>query len=468
MKQLVLVAVIASQTSPAIADSRCGTPVRMHTFRHRATPPVITTANAGPKLERESFGPNHQLRTSANFALRWRDAAVTDAQAQIILDEAERNWTMFANTFQQPVPLGADQFKLNIYVSKSATDDPGIDFDGGYANYDAEGYPFMVLSATLLTDTIGLRATTSHELYHDFQMAHPAFEAESSWWYWEATAEWAAQETQPDEPTMYWFVGAYALTEELALNHFGDPFGGDELGGVHQYGASVFPKYLTDTLGDRMIVPATWAGAGANDDALTALLAHARIADTAADKFAEFAARAMFWDMPRGAVMQPMINSYAESYPDRSRLDATVGPSGTDWTAVKAGRELHAFSYNTIELARPANGELRIELDGNAPAQLRATVVRQTSSGLVYNVVPFAGTAGSLVVQLDANEPRAHLVVAAVADTRDATTTFPYRFRIGAVPEPEPVPEDGGCSTGSGHGLALLGLVGLFARRRRR
>src|SRR5688572_14656640 len=91
-------------------------------------------------------------------------------------------------------PLGADTYKINVYVSNGEQDDPAIDFGGGYANLDNDGYPYFVLSKDLLATEGGLRATAAHELYHLFQLSLNIFNAESSWWYWEATAEWATQQ----------------------------------------------------------------------------------------------------------------------------------------------------------------------------------------------------------------------------------------------------------------------------------
>jgi hypothetical protein len=480
---LVVVGLLGVLDSAAAdAHPRCGTRERIPTFRDAL--PAVDVRNsahraaATPKLEREGFGPNHQVRSSANFSVRWRDATVSDATATSLLAELEKAWTLYVDTWGHRAPFGTDMYKLNVYLSAGETDDPAIDFDGGYADQDSQGYPYFVMSSTLIGDEDALLGVASHELYHDFQISLGGFYEESSWWYWEATAEWAAQEMRPTDATTFLAVGAYALTEELALFHFGDPFGTDEVAGVHQYGASILPKYFTDTRNDKTLVPKTWEQGQPADDAVDAFMKLIASPTEVADTFASFAAHTAYWDIPTSAQVKPMVDYYAESYPTRLRVDAKVPAEGADWQKVPDARTPRAYGYNTIEVARPANGVAQIDIEAEAssvPGELRATLVRQTPSGLVYTPVPFTGGTGSLIAPMDATDVSATLVVAAISTTRSDAAKFPYRFRVQPYvePMPEPMPEDeeesGCCSTGGEPpGLLVLAVAALLARPRRR
>jgi hypothetical protein len=460
---------------PLTADAhpRCGTRDYFPAFRNGR--PAARLAGAEPKQEREGYGAGHQVRSSANFSVRWRDAMVSDAKAQLLLDELEKAWTLYVDTFKHRAPFGTDQYKLNVYLSAGANDDPAIDFAGGYATADSAGYPHVVMSSELLADDNGLLGVAAHELYHDFQISLGGFQGEESYWYWEATAEWAAQEMRPNDTTMFVFVGAYALTEELPIFYYGDPFGTDQIAGVHQYGASVMPKYFTDTR-DRMLVPRTWEQGKPGDDAFDAFMALVANPAEVADTFATFAAHTAYWDVPTAAQVKPAVDGYANHYPQRPRTDAKVPAEGADWQRVPDERMPRAFGYNTIELARPGNGILQIDIEAEQPDSHRAVLVRETPNGFIYTPVPFTGAAGALTAPLDPTDVSAQLVVAAIANTRSMTDTFPYRFRVAPYEPPpdEPTPDEdgGGCgcssSTNEAPSAFVLVLVTWFACRRRR
>jgi hypothetical protein len=462
---LALAVVVAS---PAAAAPRCGTNARLLEPGRRRPPEV---ALAGSKMIRDPFPAAHELRTSANFALRWQAAALDDAQAQMVLGAAESAWSLYVGELGHRTPIGSDAFLLDIYVS-TATDTPAIDYGGGYATLDGEGYPYFVVSADLLASPTSLRHVVTHELYHCFQTSRDAFRVDGSFWYWEATAEWAAQERAPEEPDSYAFTGALGLSTHVPMFYMGDPSGAeDPVTGIHQYAASLFPRYLTDTRRDRSLVPATWETAGPNDDALDALLGRvAQDPERAADLFGEFSAHAAVWDLPHAAAIAPSVEVFAASYPERARPAATVGPGGTGgFVEVEADRRLHAYSFDVIELARPAAGDLHVELAVDAagsagtPVRPRATLVR---AGWRYTPVPVADGVGRVSAKLDHDESRAWLVVAAVASTRDVAETFPFQFRVG--PEVGDDSLHAGCRAGGRAPGVWLVLLVLGAGRRRR
>jgi uncharacterized protein (TIGR03382 family) len=472
MRFLTLAILVASKAALA---TPCGTPARLAKLGVPHKLPVKQLRAGATKLVRDGFPGPHQARTSANFAVQWRDAAVTDAQAQQILDAAEQGFSLYTGAFAQTPPSGSDAYLINIYVSASAQDSPSIDFDGGYAWSDDEGYPYVVLSAALLTDGPNLVDTTVHELYHDFQITAGAFATQ--YWYWEATAEWAAQELLPESNVAYVFIGAYALAEELPIFYWSDPLAGDPVVGVHQYGAASLPNYLTSSMQDRSLVPATWRTGAAADDPLDALFAQvAGTKDEIDDLFIAFAAHQVLYDVPHADVIQPWVAAYAHAYPERSRFDAHVAAAGApDWTAPTVLPR--AFGFDIVELARPVDGKLHVELATDAsgstgtPARWRAMLVQRTTTGIRYTPV-----AAVVDAELGLAEDKAWLVVASTADTRSYDETFGFRYRVNPPPDPEPDPDptttpyDPGCSTGGPPGPAggAIGLVlaALVLRRR--
>ena len=208
-----------------------------------------------------------------------------------------------------------NSFRINAYVS-SETDNPAIDFDGGYANLDDEGFPYLVISANIFGEEPffdRLQSVLSHEFYHDIQFGTTAYQAESAYWYWEATAEWASQQLYPDLDAAYTFVGAYALATELPVFYAGDAFG-DSPSGVHQYGASIFARHLTDRLELPSLVPESWEAAGAEDDPLDVLDGLLPGGDIAA-AYIEFAPHMALWDFTRRDLILPWIRDVHRALP---------------------------------------------------------------------------------------------------------------------------------------------------------
>ena len=367
--------------APPHSRVRCGTIERLPGALQKPRPPR-TFMLGGEKQTRDGFGGGHEVLESTNFAVKWTSAGLTPDQAQRVLDILEESWALYFDTLGHTIPEGADQFRINAYVS-GEKDNPSIDYDGGYADLDGEGFTYLVLSSNLVgePDDDALLATASHEFYHDVQFGTNAYAGETAYWYWEATAEWASQELYPDLDDSYTFVGGFALLTELPIFFAGDALG-DDPSGVHQYGASIFPRHLTDCLGSPALVPDSWEVALPEDDPLD-VLDGLLPSGTIAEAYAEFAPRMALWDFTRRDLIIPWVDVYAEAYPDEDGIALRVGPDGTGgMVPAPAGREPGGFAANIIELARPESGalDLSIEVDAagslGTPGQVTATVVR--------------------------------------------------------------------------------------------
>jgi MYXO-CTERM domain-containing protein len=487
---VALVVAITAAAAPAAADThayRCGLVDRLPQLHDRAKPAPV--AHAGPgKVLRDGFGgPFTGVRESANFAVKWQSADVSEEKAQTILDTLEASWVVYA-AIGHVGPTGTDTFKLNAYIH-NINDNPSIEFDGGYASIDDEGYPYFVISANI-EDTETIQHVTAHELYHDYQLSLPAFQDFSAYWFWESTADWAAQEVYPASSDGYSFVGGYALLPELALFSAGDPFAKDPLPGYHQYGASIFERFLTDREDDPTLIATAWESSQSSDDplrVLDGLLAEGSTAEV----FAAMAAHNTVWDYPQRDLILPWIDYFAAAFPSRPPFHATVFGDGTGgFLDSPATRPLHSWGYHHIRLLRPDSGVVEISLELDAQGSLGtsatwfATVVGVPATGAPeYTAVPISGGTGELTVTLPEGEGDDihYLAIGLTGDSRDDTETFAYRYRIApgdapagpdAGPGEEPGDDPGGCcSTGGGgaSGSALLALlVGLVVARRRR
>jgi hypothetical protein len=492
---LPLAVLIGLDAGPARADGfHCGTPAILHDHLPalRAIPRPAEIHTLGGKLIRDGFG-THTVRVSTNFALNTGNNPISDVEAQRVLDAAEDSWAVYVDTLGFGPVTGTVGYRLNIYVSWT-NDNPSIDYDGGYATIDNDGYPYLVISKNLVTDVEQIRTVISHEFFHDFQMSVNAYNSSAAQWYWEATAEWGAMEVYPALSGPYSFVGAFALTQELPLYYFGDPFAQDPTG-QHQYGAGLFPRYLSDRIGDPSLITDSWNQAGSGDDPidfLGSLLPGGAIdggIDAAID---DFSARNALWDYPLRALMLPWINTFEATYPTYHQLvTPLILSAGTDgYVDIAPSRHLHELGSHQMVLSAPASKVIDVGIRGDAagtsgtPATWSATLVRTTADGIVYTPVPFDGTEGALAVTLPADEGSARLVVTVHGNGRNENETFGYQLRVGADPGGSPdagvggadageTPEtgDGGgcCSTGGGAtGSVVLSLLALVVIRRQR
>jgi len=480
---------------PAAAEDphgfRCGTPAHVaniEALKAIPKPPLVLRGGAD-KLVRDPFG-THQKLLSPNFAINWGATVLTNEEAQRVADAAEDSWDTFVTALGHPPPTGCDTYRLNIYVVWD-TDNPSIDYDGGYATLDNQGYPYLVISKNLVDSLDSIQGVVSHEIYHDFQFSTDAYwSAEGQWW-WEATAEWGAQQVYPTSRNAYGFVGAMALTQELSLYFMGDPFAMDPTG-QHQYGAGLFPRYLSERVDDPTLIPRSWLTAQGGDDPLDVideLLPDSAIEGGVDAAIAEFYAHNALWDYPQHDLFDWSIGSYEATYPAYEQqarpLILSAGTGG--FIEVAPARPLHEHGAHHLVVSAGPDKMMEIAIDGaatsstGAPATWWATLVRTSpTEGIIYTPIPFDGPEGLLVVTLPDGENSARLVIGVHGDGRDMDATFDYTLSVSPEPTaagpdagPGEVPEQdvGCCSTGTdggsgAPGLGLLVLAVLGLRRR--
>ncbi len=487
-----LVVTASASSTNAATHFECGTPERLdEAFERMRDNPVRARVRPGggggePKVTRDSFPDLFEVRESANFAVKWINSGVSEERAASVLKTLEESWTLYFDVLGHSLPAGADTFRFNLYVS-GPNDNPSIDFAGGYATIDNEGFPFMVVSEEL---ALGARLdhVVAHEFYHDVQFGAQAYN--SFRWYWEATADWAGQELYPMNNDPFIFVGGYAMRPELSVFYYGDPFGSDPVEGAHQYGASVFPRFVSLYVGGPTTISQSWEMAGPNEDPLE-VIDRLLPTESLIDHFGAFAARNALWDYPGHYQILAAINLYKSAFPASEPVMARHPANGTGGLVSVASERLpRSMGYNVVEGQAAPSGKVKVTVAGDAtgsrgtPSTLAATVVSTVAGETVYTPIPITAGQGELELDIDyVSRFPFYLVVAAPSPSRDDIETFGYQYSIIPVapePEPEPEPEDpGGCgcaSRGAGGGggsMLLLFALGALAfrprvRRRRR
>lgn len=460
MKSLILTAaLLTTGTDVAAAKgpielplSHCLTPTIMRERPLLARPPLANPlANqmkTGAKTLRDSFGNIPNTVISTNFALKWGSSRYYSATtAQILLDLFEESWLTEVTSMGHPAPWGTDQNLFNVYIGDTGPEVPSALGAGGYFTYDNDWWPMIVISQYAADDIDMFGGqVVAHEFYHAVQDATQRYEyTGDSAWYIEATAEWMAGEVFPQNA--YWgssLIG-FAFLPYLPLNFFDYPDTG-ALQEYHQYGAFIFPRYLSEQVADWQIIRDSWLDTTTEPDPLEVL--RVLLANRGFDLnqvFREFAAHNATWDYAEGEFYTQLLDWAGSSMPGENKhIVAELPSSGTsEWMQPPAATLPQRWGYNIVRLTAPDSGRMRVRVSAEftgsrgSASTMGAMVVRQTLSGREYIPVSMADGAGTVWLdRLDANET-IYLVVTAEPPSARVGERFGYWLQMSVLPPAE-------------------------------
>ena len=472
-----------AQPATPLRDGRCGTPLLQPPLPTLVPYPAVPRPPDAAKGERDAGGAFPNSARSDNFVVKWGDdASVDEADVDALLDAFESAWAVEVLDMGHPPPVTTTDYLFNVYLGGTGDGTPPSYGYAGYYYLDGDGYPMVVIGVEGLGDTDVAASTAAHEFYHALQDAverpYP-YEGVSAW-YLEATAEWASGEALPDNDNYAMFLFGYGLLPELPLSAF-DYADTGALAEYHQYGAFVFPRYLSEVLGERAMVVDSWVDHGDDDDPVHVLTDALDARGLAiADTFGDFAARNVLWDYEDGRVYGRNVRQ-AEGWYERTVEVAAVDAEET-WAAAPAVTWPARYGYNVVRLRGFEEGTLVVGFDGDdagtagSPSAWRTTLVHDAVEGPAY--VPFEG---SVEVE-EAGGGDWYLVAAAVPDSAEEGETFGWQYQFSVLPpeededppagkeEEQGEPQACGCSSGGmpPSVLVLLGLAAIVRRRDRR
>ncbi|MEN9787797.1 MAG: hypothetical protein RLZZ299_3061 [Pseudomonadota bacterium] len=386
-------------------------------------PPPLPPLALDALGERDAFGVTANARRSAHFIARWGPDAPLDATTvDGMLAAFERAWTVQIEEMGHAAPDGTEAFLFNVYIGDTGGNAPSASGTAGYYTRDGEGYPFIVLSREVLSDGPWYRGTAAHEFYHAVQdeVRPYAYEGAGAW-YWEATAEWANGEVNTGDVGYAQFLFGYAYLPELSVEFFDYPDTG-ALAEYHQYGAFIFPRYLSELAADPALVVSTWtAPRGATPmESIAAELAERGLDLSTA--FGEFAATNATWDYLDGEAYRSQLTTLREPYGGWTEV-ADVPEQGTA-ELVESHEPPQRWGYNVVHVRAPAQGhDLAVTLgqagSAGSLAGWRLLLVRPDGAWSTLSEAP-----GTVTAQVPAGEY--WLVAAAVPSASAPGETFPW------------------------------------------
>jgi MYXO-CTERM domain-containing protein len=456
----------------------------------RVMPPAGPPA-AGKDV-RTGYSDVPNLLTSENFAVWWgTQGDISESSAQALIDSFESSWDAIVGELAHEPPEGSSDYLFNVYIGSTGNGTPSDYGAAGYYYRDPQGWPMVVVSAGTARDQTDYgRSIVPHEFYHAVQdqTANYAYSGSSGFtdgsWFWEATAIWVVNEVFPDDTWHSVYLFGYLLVPERPLNDFTYPDG--SLAGYHQYGAFLFPRYLTEHVVEPSLIVQTWKDGTSSGDPLQVL--GDLVADQGMDLgelFTDFAARNVLYDYIHGETYQDVVDAYAPYYPgDDHRVTEVVrGDGDRAWFQVDEDLAPGPFGYNLIRFEWPDDGDLVIEFDGQIEGRERS----EATWGLA---LVWTDDEGSAIELLDASEgawrledvdgmEAVTLVVASIPQDAGRDERFDYRWRMSIerpVPEilsdPDPEGEDVrfaacGCrSPGQGSAWLAVLVMAVLVRRR--
>lgn len=425
----------------------CGQPRIGNPVRPMLVAPLPPPAPGAPKAERDPLLLPNSL-VSANFRLAWGNTAPFDtADAMSLLTSLEHSWTVEIDELGHPAPMGTEGYLFNVYAGSSGDGAPESNGVAGYYNLDEEGYPMLVIDESLIAEGgTYVEGTAAHEFYHAVQGSTARYSYEGlGAWFWEATATWVMYQVYPDHPDYATFLFGYAFLPHYSANYF-DYFDTGRLEEYHQYGAFVFPHYLTEQVADPSLVRDAWLDPGTEPDPMVVMgeLLGARGLDLH-EVWLDHVAHDVLWDYEDHENLRAYAEAYVDDYEESANVVvAQVSALGTDGFVLgPESATPRRYGSNTIRIATPAPGNLRVRVHGvadgfdDSPAFWGARVVREFADHIEYESVPFELQEfweGELLVEGVGDEQALWLVVgtwtADPAPETWMTEQFPFEYEV--------------------------------------
>ncbi len=438
--------------STEVHASRCGTGDFL-TEIHAAVPQPGPPRPPGPsKTEREAHGTCTGMLVSENFAVKWGPDSEPEAnQLAKIVEALEKSWSHELTVMNHAHPWGSDSYLFNVYVGDSGGCAPSALGHAGYYYTDPQGWPMIVMSQGVFDDPVDYGQTVvAHEFYHAVQHAEQAYtSSEDAWWWAEATAMWVESQVYPDSDGYFSFLYGYAFVPHRQLSSYTYPSEG-RLEEFHQYGAAIWPVYLSEVATDWMLVRDSWALAGPEDDPVE--IVAELLGDDIEDVFANFAAHNATWDYEDGPEMLEYLDYISETSwfgSDDHRIIETTG-SGAGWADPPVDTLPERFGYNVIGLVRPKAGTLNVAFRGDgegiegSAATWRIRVVQEQWGSVDYHTVEVSEFTGEATIELQGTERAVYLVVTVTSPAWNEGETFDYQYQFDVTPVPGTENEGGG------------------------
>ncbi len=242
---------------------KCGTQIVLEVQESLASMPGKIAQEAAALLARPTLDSYidtthfrvHYATTGTDMVSGWPDATYRDA----VMDACETSWALFHTTNGWPAPpsdgaAGGGSALIDCYVDDLGTGAYGVTYSESIV---AGGHPFDYTSYFVIdNDYVGfgyadnklpMRVTVAHEYHHVIQMGLNA--QGSGGWFMENTATFVEDEVYDSINDNYNYLSLMLANPWKELK---------TANGGFEYGAFIWPTYLTEGIGGHALVRDTW------------------------------------------------------------------------------------------------------------------------------------------------------------------------------------------------------------------
>ena len=420
---------------------------------------------------RDSYGaPN--VAFSDHFALHWGgDVSIENSLLDDILESLERSWQYQIETLSFPAPVGTEQYYFNVYLGDTGSGTPPDYGVSGYYYTDPDGFPMVVLGGYVVENFASGKTTVPHEFFHAVQHSSGSYrDGGNAAWYWEATAVWMENEVYPLEEEYATFLFGFAFYPHYALDFF-DYFETGETQEYYQYGAFIFPKFLSEEYISPAVIRDSWVDS-TEQSPLGWLREHLEgEGENFTEVLSDFSARNVHWDYPDRDWYYLYLDYYEDLFAqDDHRIATPIHPAGTaQWMDGPAEFRPARYGYNHLQMRNPQMETAHVYFSGNSVGDYFGTVewavrlVVQRGDDFFYHSVDIVDGQGEAIISDLLSTDVVTISALALSEDEHPNEVFSYRYAVLSQPFDDTEEEDpkNSCATVDPRGL--LGWLEVLA-----
>ena len=175
---------------------------------------------------------------SENFTVGWEDGVATPADADAAINALETTWKALIQERNWQAPVSSDNHLIWVILTQDLS---GTGFTTTYRDSTyPQGYPVIYLNPAYSENRDFWASLSSHEMAHAIQYSYRDYSTNAEEpWYWEASAEWQAELSLPQNNSYGYQSIHYAEQPHLRYS---------SMENSHQYGMFVLNAYLEEHL----------------------------------------------------------------------------------------------------------------------------------------------------------------------------------------------------------------------------
>ena len=173
---------------------------------------------------------------SDNFTVGWENGQSDSAAANAAINALEITWNALISEMDWQAPVSSESHFVWVILTNDLS---GTGFTTVYTDENfPQGYPVIYLNPAYSNNADFWASLAAHEMAHAIQYSYRSYATNAEEpWYWEASAEWQAELSLPNNNSYGYQSTHYAENPQLRYSSMKDN---------HQYGMFVLNAYIEE------------------------------------------------------------------------------------------------------------------------------------------------------------------------------------------------------------------------------